>query len=146
MTLEHEFWNKPIQDTASTITQEVMTLDIPGSIMESTGREDQHYSNGYAVINTKNIRITYHLPWELEDYVTDVVEFYVKQVIPSTVITEFVWDYTDGERPPQTAKYASIKLTPSFQNIGGNETEADIDIHAYGVENIGIYNERTENI
>ena len=146
VTLEHEFWNKPIQDTGSTITQEAMTLDIPGSIMESTGREDQHYSNGYAVINTKNIRITYHLPWELEDYVTDVVEFYVKQVIPSTVITEFVWDYTDGERPPQTAKYASIKLTPSFQNIGGNETEADINIHAYGVENVGIYNERTENI
>ena len=66
-TEEHEFYNKPIQNTEDRITQEQMTIDIPGSIMESTGREEQHYSNGYSVINTKNIRITYHLPWQLED-------------------------------------------------------------------------------
>lgn len=144
-TEEKEFQNKPIQETGHTINRERMELNIPGSIMQETGREEQHYSNGYSVINTKNIRITYHLPWQLEDYVTDVVEFYVKQVIPSTVITEFVWDYTNGERPPQRAKYASIRLSPSTQTIDANETSADINIDSYGVENIGIYSETTEN-
>ena len=145
LTPEMTFQNKPIQNTGDTITREQMTLDLPGSIMESTGREDQHYSNGYSVINTKNIRITYHLPWQLEDYVTDVVEFYVKQVIPSTVITEFVWDYTDGERPPQKAKYADITLEPSYQRIDATDTEADINVRSYGAEDIGIYHESTEN-
>ena len=49
--------------------------------------------NSYSVVNTKNMRITYHLPREMEDYVTDVVEFYVKQLIPSTAIVEFKWKY-----------------------------------------------------
>lgn len=98
----------------------------------------------YSTINTKKVLITYHLPWEMEDYVTDVVEYYVKQVIPSTVILEFKWDYIGvNPRPPQRIPYARLSLSPIYQSIRSNETGATIDINSINVEGIGIAEEST---
>ena len=94
--LEYEaktFQNKPISDTASTITTNPETLSVPASIKSLTGEYGPDELWAYSVINTKNMTITYHLPKEMEDYVTNVVEFYVKQMIPSTVILDIKWEY-----------------------------------------------------
>ena len=69
-------------------------LQVPSTIENITGYK-QHDLSSYSILNTKNVKITYHLSRHYEDYVTDVVEYYVKQIIPSTCIVEFVWDYTD---------------------------------------------------
>lgn len=130
-------YNRPIcrqcQDTRITFKRED-NLNIPQTVKnyQSEG-PDEVWS--YAVINTKNIKIVYTLPWEMEDYVTNVVEFYVKQLIPSTVITEFVWNPNGefGPRPRPNPVYASINLSPSFQRIRSFETEADIDIDSVNV-------------
>ena len=87
------FQNKPISDTASTITTSASSLDVPSTIRQMSGGYGPDELWGYSVINTKNMRITYHLPREMEDYVTNVVEFYVKQMIPSTVILDIKWEY-----------------------------------------------------
>lgn len=137
-------WDSPIWNTGSTITTESAKLDIPSAI---TSYYDEEYqpdeTSSYSVINTKNLKITYHLPWELEDYVTDVVEFYVKQLIPSTVIVEFVWDYTDGSRPASKVPYGAIRLSPTYQSIRAGVDSAEIDITSIGAENIGIEEENT---
>ena len=140
--------NAPIC-TARTNTEITITggtLSIDESIKEiSPDGPDETWS--YSVINTKNIRITYHLPWEMEDYVTTIVEFYVKQMIPSTVICEFVWDYTGGgQRPSGKVPYASITLSPSYQRIRSYETEADIDLATVNIDegSLGIAREYDE--
>ena len=142
--------NKPMSDSGSTITVSGTTLNVPESIKSLTDTDDGRLESdelwSYSVINTKNLRITYYLPWEMEDYVTNVVEFYVKQLIPSTVIVDFEWVYTGGgQRPEIPGPYASIRLTPDYQRIRSFETEADIDIRTVNVEDPQIseeYNER----
>jgi hypothetical protein len=128
--------NEPIVDTASTITYPGSVLKIPDSILGyyTAGKTDEVHA--YSVINTKNLRITYHLPWQLEEYVTNIVEFYVKQLIPSTVILEFCWDYLNGEPPARRIPYSYIKLKPEYQSIRSYESTADIDIESMNTENI----------
>lgn len=139
-----ENFNAPIRDTGSTIPFVEETLQIEDSI-KSVHEEGPDETWSYSVINTKNVRITYYLPWELEDYVTNVVEFYVKQLIPSTVMVSFCWKYTaDGKRPAGKIPYASIKLTPAYQRIRSYETTADIDIKKINVDGVGILRESTE--
>lgn len=46
----------------------------------------------YSVINTKRLVIKYTLSDYYRDYVTNVVEAYLKQLIPSTTILEFEWE------------------------------------------------------
>ena len=130
-------YNRPIcrQCTDRQIQyKEEQSLNIPGTVIgyQPEG-PDEVWS--YSVINTKNIKIIYTLPWEMEDYVTNVVEFYVKQLIPSTVITEFIWNPNGefGPRPAPKPIYASINLSPSFQRIRSFETEADIDMDAVNI-------------
>ena len=69
------------------------SLDVSSTIRQMSGGYGPDELWGYSVINTKNMRITYHLPREMEDYITNVVEFYVKQMIPSTVILDIKWEY-----------------------------------------------------
>ena len=138
--------NEPIVDTASTITYSGETLDIPASIQEYRNGFPSDDVLSYSVINTKNIRITYHLPWEMEDYITNVVEFYVKQLIPSTAIVEFVWDYTDGPRPAGKQPYAFINLSPKYQTIRANEYEAEIDVTRVNADGLEKIMEDTERI
>ena len=88
-------YESPLTDEVVEEDYEDSDLNIPTSISELTGHK-QHDLSSYSIINTKNIKITYHLSRHCEDYITNVVEFYVKQMIPSTAIVEFVWDYTDG--------------------------------------------------
>ena len=110
------------------------SLNIPDTIKDYQPEgPDEVWS--YSVINTKNIKIIYTLPWEMEDYVTNVVEFYVKQLIPSTVITEFVWNPNGefGPRPTPKPIYASINLSPSFQRLRSFETETEIDMETVNV-------------
>ena len=137
--------NKPIADTASTISYPESTLTIPDAVKSyyTAGTTDEIHA--FSVINTKNMRITYHFPWEMEDYVTNIVEFYVKQLIPSTVIVEFCWDYLNGPRPESRSPYASIRLTPEYQSIRSNETEAEIDIERINVNGVRIAEEETIN-
>ena len=135
---ERECYHKPIISSGDTSKDEKITipgveLTIPSGIKALADYESEEVL-GYSVINTKNMTITYHLPWELEDYVTNIVEFYVKQLIPSTVIVEFVWVYTDGERPASKAAYSSINLSPFYQRIKSGDTEAEIDITSRGVD------------
>lgn len=140
-----ETWGTPIWNTGSTITTPGASLNIPEAIKAYYGTEYQpDDTSSYSVINVKNLKITYHLPWELEDYVTDVVEFYVKQMIPSTAILEFVWDYTDGPRPPEESRYSAINLVPSYQSIRASESSAEIGISSSNVEGIVISTEGTE--
>ena len=139
-------WNTPITATDpedSTIAFKEFELNIPEEVKSyyDGGFPDETVS--YSVINTKNMRITYHMPWELEDYVTDVVEFYVKQLIPSTVIVEFVWDYTDGPRPTERVPYGMLYLHPDFQSIRSYESEADIGISSINIDGIEIGHEET---
>ena len=138
-----EFQNAPIRDTGTTVEIDETQLNIPDDIkdLHQTG-PDETWS--YSAINTKNIRITYYLPWEMEDYVTNVVEFYVKQVIPSTTIVEFHWEYI-GNRPAKKAAYSSIILTPSYQRIKSGETTAQIRIQDVNVEGVGISREENTN-
>ena len=135
------YWNAPIRDTGSTFDFSGSTLDIPSEI-RGYHEEGPDETWGYSVINTKNIKITYYLPWEMEDYVTNVVEFYVKQVIPSTAIVEFKWNYL-GDRPAKPA-YSLLSLTPSFQRIRSGDRTAEIRIRSVNVDNIGIA--REENL
>lgn len=139
-------FNRPIcNDCPDTTIQfkKEETLDIPETVRNYQGEgPDEVWS--YAVINTKNVKIVYHLPWEMEDYVTNIVEFYVKQLIPSTVITEFVWN-PDGEfgpRPAAKAPITRLSLSPSFQRIRSFETEAEIDMNSVNVQGIDL-NEHT---
>lgn len=143
-------WNRPI---CLNCTERRMrykkeeTLDIPQTVQDYQPEgPDEVWS--YSVINTKNVKIIYHLPWELEDYVTNIVEFYVKQLIPSTVITEFVWnpDGEFGERPKSKVPYASVSLSPSYQRIRSYEGTADIDINSVNVDDIEIEHESTHLI
>ena len=137
--------NAPIctgrDNTEITISGGTLPIESTIKAIHSDG-PDETWS--YSVINTKNIRITYHLPWEMEDYVTDVVEFYVKQMIPSTTIVQFVWEYTkDGKRPAGRVPYASITLSPNYQRIRSYESTAEIDIASVNVEDIAIAREET---
>ena len=128
-------------NTAITITGDELVLEDNITKIHPDG-PDETWS--YSTINTKKVLITYHLPWEMEDYVTDVVEYYVKQVIPSTVILEFKWDYIGvSPRPPQRIPYARLSLSPIYQSIRSNETGATIDINSINVEGIGIAEEST---
>ena len=136
------YWNAPIWGTGSTFDFSGSTLDIPSEIRGYHG-EGPDETWGYSVINTKNIKITYYLPWEMEDYVTNVVEFYVKQVIPSTAIVEFKWNYL-GDRPAKKPAYSLLSLTPSFQRIRSGDRTAEIRIRSVNADNIGIA--REENI
>lgn len=141
--------NKPMSDPDSMITIPGNALNVPESIKSLTDTDDGRLEFdelwGYSVINTKNLKITYYLPWEMEDYVTNVVEFYVKQLIPSTVIVDFEWKYIGGgQRPDVPGSYASIRLTPEYQRIRSFETEADIDIRTVNVEEPQISEEYTE--
>lgn len=136
-------WNAPMRDIVSKVDYDTESLTIRSAI-KGYHREGPDDTWSYSVINTKKMTITYHLPWEMEDYVTNIVEFYVKQVIPSTVIVEFVWDYI-GNRPTPVKRYASMALTPGFQTLRSTETTADIDINSVNVRNIGIASESTTN-
>jgi len=135
---ERECYHKPIISSGETSEGEKIAipgaeLNIPSGIKALADYNSEEVL-GYSVINTKNIKITYHLPWELEDYVTNIVEFYVKQLIPSTAIVEFVWDYTDGDRPAAKAPYSVINLSPFYQRIKAGDSEAEIDITSRGVD------------
>ena len=145
---DKQFQNAPIRDTGSTITVSGDTLDIPVGVQDITQEITQYGPDAtwsYSVINTKKLKITYYLPWEMEDYVTDVVEFYVKQLIPSTVITEFVWNYTGGGvRPPAKVPYTRLTLSPSFQRLRSYESETDITIDKVNVDNVEIAKEIVE--
>lgn len=144
-----EFQNKPIAYSGDThpITVTGGTLVTPEEVRNyyENGRYGSDYIQGYSVINTKNIRITYRLPWALQDYVEEIVEFYVKQLIPSTAIVEFVWDkdYCDqwGERPAATRPDVKLKLSPAYQRLRSYESEAEIDITAINVRDVQIENE-----
>ena len=134
-----DYPNAPILDSAATVTGKKYELSVSPSCTGNCGNGTDEIAN-YSVINTKLMRITYHgLDQELENYITNVVEFYVKQMIPSTAIVEFVWT---GEHKPPTRNMTSLSLSPSRQMIRSDETEATIDISSVGVESIGIASER----
>lgn len=137
--------NAPIRDTEAAVVTAEESLGIPQPIKSLTDNVGPDELWSYSAINTKNIRITYYLPWEMEDYVTNVVEFYVKQLIPSTVIVDFKWVYTaDGERPGPIYNYSAINLTPEYQSIRSYATTAEIGIKSAGVTGIQIDEETTE--
>lgn len=142
-----EFQNKPIIDTGSTITITGGTLDIPEEPRQyyEGGQYGADYIQGYSVINTKNVKIKYRLPWALQDYVTETVEFYVKQLIPSTVIVEFEWDidYCNqwGERPEAKRPDSKLRLSPVYQRLRSHETQGEIDITSVNVRDIQIEHE-----
>jgi hypothetical protein len=135
--------NRPIWGTGSTITIDDETLAVPDSITEIASGNTSDEVVSYSVVNNKNIRITYTLPWEMEDYVTNVVEFYVKQMIPSTVIVEFKWNYTDG-KPEAKHTYSHLHLSPTSQRIRSGDEDAEIDIKSLNVENVSISMQENE--
>jgi hypothetical protein len=140
-------WNKPITSktpTAVSVWRPSETLAIQSGVKAiHTNGPDETWS--YSVVNTKTLKITYHLPWEMEDYVTDVIEPFVKQVIPSTAILEFDWVYSGGQtRPAAKPRYASINLNPSWQSIRAGDTTAEIGIETINVTGVGIDSESTE--
>ena len=92
---------KVVFSTWSGFTESCLDFSEQGD-MKSESRPinpDGSYGNTeiatYSVINTKKLVIKFVLSDYYRDYIEDVVEFYLKQMIPSTTLLEFQWQSAD---------------------------------------------------
>ena len=119
--------------------------------------------SSYSVLNSKKMVITYHLSEYYRDYITNVVEFYIKQLVPSTTILEFVWNTTEsapgvacrseifgmvGDDPlvfgvvsdEEQNQTASLSLSPSSRRVSSTTTKTKLSVKSKNInkDSIGV--------
>lgn len=127
------------------------------------------YSNitelsSYSVINTKKLVITYRLSEYFRDYITNSVEPYIKQMVPSTTILEFQWEDPDAvdysgstsgtcrseiygmvstdptifavlaDEKGGTANDAKITITPNERYVSPTQETTSFDVSTLGID------------
>lgn len=77
--------------------------------------------SSYSVLNSKKLVITYSLSKYYKDYITNVVESYIKQVVPSTTILEFVWKETESESDCRSEIFGMVGNDPFVFGVLSDE-------------------------
>lgn len=118
--------------------------------------------SSYSVLNSKKLVITYNLSEYYRDYVTNVVEPYIKQLAPSTTILEFVWNTVEsqstgtcrsevfgmvGDDPTVfgvlsddeiSNRSSSLSLSPSSRRVSSTTTRTKLDVKSKNIDNNSI--------